>query len=106
MMNQEELKAILLELDPHLKKYFWNGSGEDYTVWTPHHPSTSMSDNLPEDRLIKVTIDRYTKNEGDDLHLRLIDRLEQEYVAMDEPLTVYESDTGYFHHIVECYVVI
>ena len=35
MMNQEELKAILLELDPHLKKYFWNGSGEDYTIWTP-----------------------------------------------------------------------
>lgn len=103
MVSITELKAILLGVDPDLKKYFWPGTGEAYTVWTPHHISTEMSDDLPEQKITKVTIDRYSKQEADPVADQIMEALESRSISTEEPLTAFEADSGYFHHIIECY---
>ena len=103
-MTQAELKQFLLTLDANLKKFHWNGSGEDYTIWAPHNPQTEMSDDLPEDVLYTVTIHRFTKNPNDGLIDQIQAGLDDAYVASGDVLTDFEQDTGYFHHILDCYV--
>ena len=103
-MTVDELKMVLLEHDPQLKKWIWNGTDPAYTVWEPHHAESLMSDNTAEDRITKVTIHRYTKKDSDKLHEQIFNDLEEKGVPLEEMLTDYEADTGYFHHILECYV--
>ena len=103
-MTQEELKQFLLTIDPKLKKCFWNGTGEDYTVWTPHNPQTEMSDDQPEDVIYTVTINRFTKNPNDTIINQIKFGLDAAFVACDDVITDFEYETGYFHHILNCYV--
>ena len=103
-MNRAEIKAYLLTKDPKLKKNFWNGSGEDYTVWAEHHPRTIMSDDGEEEQIYTVTISRYTKNEKDKLAGEMLAFFMSESVPTEELIIDHDPESGYWHFIVECYV--
>ncbi len=103
-MTLDELKTLLLTIDPSLTKWIWDGSSGSYTVWTPHHRSTLMSDDLPERVTIKVTIDRWTKDDNDPVPGQILRALEERYIPTDEMVSVYDEKDGYFRHIIECYV--
>lgn len=105
-MTIDELKTLLLEIDPALKKYHYMGSEKSYTVWEPHHQETLMSDNRAEIVTTKVTINRWTNNESDTIAQEIFDALEEANVPLDEMLTLYNPDAGQFRHIVECYVAL
>lgn len=103
-MNINELKSLLLTIDPNLTKYHATGDVPNYTVWTPHHRSTLMSDNRSEDVTIKVTIDRYSMSERDTVGQQIFDALEELNIPLDELLTLYDPESKRFRTIVECYV--
>ena len=105
-MTIDELKAFLLGHDPKLKKYFYAGSDPSYTTWEPHHRQSWMSDNTSDDVLTKVTINRYTKDDGDTVADEIYNALEALRVPLDEMITTYDPEDGYFRHIIECYVAL
>lgn len=103
-MTLDELKTLLLTIDPSLTKWTWDGSAGSYTVWSPHHRTTLMTDDEPERVTVKVTIDRWTKDPSDTVHNQILQALEERFVPTDEMLTVFDNETGYFRYIIECYV--
>ena len=105
-MTLDELKTLLLTIDPALTKWRGDGTARDYTIWTPHHPISLMSDDKPERVTIMVTIDRWTKDPNDTVPGQILKALEDSYVPTDEPMTLFDEDDGYFRHIIECYVTL
>ena len=105
-MTIDELKAFLLEHDPKLKKYFYAGSDPSYTIWEPHHRRPVMSDDPWDDLVIKVPINRYAKDDGDTVADEIFNALEALRVPLDEMITTFDPEDGYFRHIIECYVAL
>lgn len=105
MFNQEDLKNLLLTIDPNLKKGFWNGSAESYTCWAPHTYSSSQSDDHREDRMIMVTIDRWSKNPNDMLATEIEAALDENYINHDDPILVLDEESGYWRWIIDCQVM-
>lgn len=105
MINQEQLKQLLLTKDPKLKKFFWNGSDENYTLWFPHTESTEMTDDMPEDRVVQVTITRFTTNPKDRLIYDIQELLESHKVPTDDVLPHYDEETKYYQLILETHVL-
>lgn len=103
-MNVDELKALLLEYDPALKKHHWTGDDEAYTVWTPHDWNTSMTDDFREELMVTVTIDRYTTDPDDKLAWDIYHALEERYVPLGELMPLYDEQSGYYRQIFDCYV--
>lgn len=103
-MTQEQLKQLILTIDPTAKKYYWNSSGENYTLWTPHHYGTQMSDDRSDDTTVQVTIDRYTKNDKDTVIFQIQSELEERNVTTGDVMKSVEEETDYIHFILECFV--
>lgn len=100
----ERLKELLLSLDPHVTMFKGDGHSETYTVYTPHGQWRMLSDDLTEDRTFRVTIDRFTLDPADDLHMQIVDLLENNYISVDDPITVFDPDDGSIRYIIDCYV--
>lgn len=104
MMTLSQLKSLLLSIDPNLKKDFWNSSGENYTLWTPHHYTAELSDDRTEDAIVQVTIDRFTTDDKDDVIYQIRDSLEENNVTQEDIIRTIEEETGYIRFILECFV--
>lgn len=103
MMNLDQLKALLLSIDPHTTKYYFDGDQETGTIWTPHHPTATSSDDMPEDHMIKVTISHYSHDPDDPIPGQIIDALESRLVSIDDPIDFFDQDENTHRTIIEGY---
>lgn len=105
-MTVQEIKDLLLSVDPDVQRYDHDraGSGDAYTVWQELRPLGLYGDGQ-EEGTIRFQVDRFTKDEDEGTALALKAVLEsQDDIAVDY-LVDYERDTGYIHHIYVCEAV-
>lgn len=99
----DKLKKLLLEIDPGATKFAGAKQG-NYTVWAPYGETPLMAGNRRQAIAAKVQIDRYTKDDPDEIAQAIYAALDNaDFVAFDYDLD-YEQETGYIHHIYDCEV--
>lgn len=101
-MTADEIKSLLVEVDPEVQRYEHDHEGADaYTVWREFGRLNLYGDD-EEEGSIRFQVDRFTKEEGDEIAAALLAALEgRDDIAVDY-LVDYERDTGYIHHIYDC----
>lgn len=102
-MTVQEIKDMLVAVDPEVQRYDHDraGTGDAYTVWQETTPDGFYGDGQEEGSL-RFQVDRFTKEEDDEIAQRLKEALEaRDDVAMDYLVDV-EKDTGCVHHIYAC----
>lgn len=101
----EYIKARLVKIDPTVQKFTSTHRSEPaYTVWHPIRPIGIHANGarLPG---WSFQIDRYTKQDPDEIAAEILKTLEADNRVAVDYLLDYEDDTGYFHHIFDCEVV-
>lgn len=101
-MTVQRIKDLLTSVDPNVQRYDHDeAGGEAYTTWQEIRPVGFWGDG-EEEGSIHFQVDRFTKEEDEEIALALKALLEsQDDIAVDY-LVDYEKDTGYIHHIYDC----
>ena len=102
-MTIQEIKNLLVAVDPDIQRYDHDrsGDGEAYTVWAEIHPVGFYGDGQ-EQGSIRFQVDRFTKEEDEAMAESIRRALEDaDYIAVDYRVD-YEKDTGWIHHIFDC----
>ena len=100
MKDLTAFKDLLLEVDPKATKYKGIG-GDSYTVWTPYSIDKEMADNMQEDVVWSIQVDRFTKADNDPIAKAIYNKLTEAGIPFEYELD-FEPDTGYIHHIYVC----
>ncbi len=98
-----EFRDILLTADPECKHYFGPGTG-NYTVWHETGKTGLYGDNLEQEPVNRIMVDRFTKITYDPVVETIRKALERDDIASDYTVSV-ETDTGYIHHNWDCEAV-
>lgn len=99
----DKLKELLLSIDPDATKFQGAGKG-NYTVWTPYGENALQAGNRRREVAAAVQIDRFTKDDPDEIADAIYAALDAAAFVAFEYLLDYEPDTGYIHHIYDCEV--
>lgn len=101
-MTLDEIKAFVAAVDPNAGHYesAFQGSSS-YTVWREHNTLGFMADDQHQGA-IRFQIDRFTKDEDDEITQAFVAALEAAPDIAYRKETDYEPDTGYIHHIYDC----
>lgn len=105
-MTVQEIKDLLVAMDPDVQRYDHDraGEGEAYTVWREVQPVGLYGDGQ-EEGSIRFQVDRFTKEEDEETATQIRAALEgQDDITVDYRVD-YERDTGYIHHIFDCEAV-
>ena len=106
-MTLQEWKALLLKAGPPVSHYQPKKQVGRYIVWTEYGGRRILSDDREDSRIQKIQVDLFTKTEYDPAFRALYSLLDKaEDIAFPHPLTDFESDTGYIHHIFDCEVLL
>lgn len=76
--------------------------GKRYIVWQEYMAKKQTSTPLI---LQKIQVDFYTREELDKRLDAFLSYLDDAGVFFEEPLTTYDSETGYTRHIIECEII-
>ena len=103
-MTFDQFKQLLLSIDPAIKKTFWAGTGDAYTVYKENSTSFDLASDRPARAVKTYTVSRYAKTDKDQLAANIRDMLaNQDEVWLTSETTDYESDTKYhvWHWVVD-----
>lgn len=102
-MSLDEFKELLLEADPKATKASGTSTGER-TVWWPGGIDDSlMSDDIEEEVVRLVYVDRFTKQDHDQIAAAIYTALDGAFIPFRHEV-IYENETGYIHHNFTCHV--
>ena len=100
-MTLNEIKALVLAVDPAAQHYESAKKGAAYTVWREIRPLGFAADGAHQGA-VSFQIDRFTKTEGDTIAASLFSALDaNDRVAVRYEVD-FEPDTRYIHHIFDC----
>ena len=106
-MTLQEWKSLLLKAGPPVSHYQPKKQMGRYMVWTEYGGRRFLAGDRDETRIVRIQVDLFTKTEYDPAFRALYDLLDAaEGVAFSHPLTDFENDTGYIHHIFDCEVLL
>lgn len=102
-MTANEIKTLLVSVDPNVQRYDHDGAGtaDAYTVWQEIQPIGLYGDGQ-EEGTIRFQVDRFTREEDEATAAQLLAALEEQDDIAVEYRVDYEKDTGYVHHIYVC----
>ena len=102
-MTASEIKKLLTDVDPDAQRYEHDGAGtsDAYTVWRELRPVGLYGDGQ-EEGSIRFQVDRFTKEEDEQMAALIRAALEGQDDIAVEYLVDYEKDSGYIHHIFVC----
>ena len=105
-MTVNEIKTMLVGVDPGVQRYDHDGAGEAdaYTVWQELTPLGLYGDG-EEEGSWRIQVDRFTRTEDEATAQMLRETLEEQDDIAVEYRVDYEPDTGYIHHIFTCEAV-
>jgi hypothetical protein len=101
MLDLDPFRDILLAADPNITKFDGPGTG-NYTTWTPGGIVREMSDDIGDDQVQRIYVDRFTKTDKDPIVDAIWSALETAGIPFEYERD-YENDTKYHHHIFTCY---
>lgn len=100
-MTVQDIKTMVLSVDPKAKHYFSDKKGDAFTVWGEYQRAGQGAEDR-HDYGWKFEIDRYTRDEEDTVP----DMIEQ--ILIDHPGVVYTYQVYYDHtaryivHVFDC----
>ena len=100
-MNVQDIKTMVLSVDPKAKHYFDDKKGDAFTVWGEYQRAGQGAEDR-HDYGWKFEIDRYTRDEEDTVP----DMIEQ--ILIDHPGVAYTYQVYYDHtaryivHVFDC----
>lgn len=100
-MTAEEIKAIVVAVDPAAQRYDSARKGPAYTTWRTGMTLGFMADGEHMGG-VRFQIDRFTKDPNDPIAAALFDALEHNDRVAFSHTPDFEPDTGYIHHIFDC----
>lgn len=106
-MTIQEIKDLLVSVDPNVQRYDHDSRGRDaYTVWHEIRPLGLYGDGQ-EEGTIHFQVDRFTLEEDEEMAAALLEALEsRDDIAVDYQVDYEKEDTGaergWIHHIYDC----
>jgi hypothetical protein len=104
-MTLQEFKDVLLTVTDkvyHLEA--WQES-EEYMVWQELQPKSQHGDNGRGEVVQRVQVELFTKKEFTPTLDKLIEVLEKNDIAFEEPIPDYDSNEKTMRYIIRCEVV-
>lgn len=100
-MTLQEIKALVLSVDPAAQHYFTTAKGRDYTYWEETARLGFTADDRHEEGWA-FSVHRFTRDEFDPVARRLFAALDADPRTAVRETIDHEMDTGYIHHIFDC----
>lgn len=100
-MTVEDIRALVLGVDPEAKHYHTDKRGEAFTVWGEYQ-RTGQSAEDRHDYGWKFEIDRYTKDEFDAMPAQIEEALIAHPGVSYTYDVMYDRSFGYIRHIFDC----
>lgn len=100
-MTVEEIRDLVVAVDPGARHYVSNWEGESFTVWQ----ETRLMDLHADDEQLEgwmFEIDCFTKTEFDPVAAAMREALEKHPGVSYRYQVIYDPDTGYIRHIFDC----
>ena len=101
-MTREDIKALVLSVDPEAKHFIASKKGDAFTVWGEYERSGMVADDR-QDYGWKFEIDRYTTDDEDEIAKQI------EQALIDHPGVIvnsyrigYDPKAGYIRHVFDC----
>jgi hypothetical protein len=104
MTLQEFSKVLLSVTDKVYHLEAWKESDE-YIVWQEIQNRSSYGENGRFATVKRVQVDLFTKEEFSELLDKLLETLEENDVASDDPVPDYNKDTKVMRYIIQCEVI-
>lgn len=105
-MTKAEIKALLATIDPDIRHYECALDGTDFTVWMEYERIVFYADDGSAEWGWRFEVDRYTKDEDDEIAEKLEQLLDAaENVTVRPRRVQYNQQTGYIRHIFDCEAV-
>jgi hypothetical protein len=103
-MTISEIQAFVVSVDPNSAHYYSDHRESDaYTEWREIRLITLEGDDACAEEAWVFQIDRFTKDEHDEIAAALLAALKASTgIAFRYFVTPPEPDTGYIHHIYDC----
>lgn len=105
-MTSEQFRDVLKQVTDQV--YHFESMGDtagEHIVWQETSGRGIYGGNRRKGAVKRLQVDLYTKDDSGALLEKLLEALDTDEIAFDEPVTTYEKETGYIRHIVECEVV-
>jgi hypothetical protein len=104
-MTLQEFSQLLLTVTENVYHFeAWKESNE-YIIWQELQPRSMHSDNGRSEVIQRVQVDLFTKEEFTELLDKLLEVLEANDVAFDDPIPDYDSETKVMRYIIQCEVI-
>lgn len=100
-MTREEIRTMLVAVDPAIRRGFSMEKEEDYTYWEEPRRLPLLSDDV-HDEAWRFYVHRYTQDEADPVAERLMEALEADDRVSVSHTIDYDREEGWIHHIFEC----
>lgn len=103
-MTLNEIRDMLVAVDPDIRHYFTMSDEESYTYWEETRPLPFVAEGgHPAGQSgWRFYVHRFTKIEGDPLAASIYEALDESFRVAVQWTVDREQDTGYIHHIFEC----
>lgn len=105
-MTLQEFRDVLLSVTDKAYHYeaFEEQEGE-YIVWQENGGRSAYGSNARANTVKNVQVELYTQEEYTPTLDKLLNVLEAEDIAFEEPITDFDKDTKRIRHIIECEVI-
>lgn len=100
-MTREEIRELLITVDPDIRHHRSEHLEPDYTYWDETRPLGIAADNRQFDDWAFV-VHRYTKQENDLIAEALFEALDGDPRIAVRRSVDYNREEGYIHHIFDC----
>ena len=100
-MTLNEIRTMLVAVDPANRHYFSPETAKDYTYWEETGRLPLLADNR-HDEAWRFYVHRFTRDEYDPMAGRLFAALDADPRTAVSHTVDYEPDSGYIHHIFSC----
>lgn len=100
-MTLEEIRELVVSVDPNVRHYFSTETEHDYSYWEETHQLPFVGDDVHLDAW-KFYVHRFTRSEHDPVARLFMQALDADPRVAVKHTVDYENDTGYIHHIYEC----
>ena len=100
-MTVQQIKEMVLAIDPDAKHYYTSKQGNAFTVWGEYERAGPGAEDR-HDYGWKFEIDRYTRDEEDSMPNQIEQMLIDHHGVSYTYQVFYDHTAGYIRHVFDC----
>lgn len=105
-MTLREFRDLLLSVTDNVYHFeAFEESEDEYIIWQETNGRSAYGSNARTNTVKNVQVELYTQEEYTSTLDKLLEALEAEDIAFEEPVTDFNKDTKQIRHIIECEVI-